>query len=158
MGLLGATITRKFTEDNVNLEELEIYLKEKLGDKIKVKFVKKANAAQRMLGGKDSDTIRIENNAYHLFYISTEAVVAGEFGDIDVNNATKIYIDKTELKGFLGIVYSNFGFIGTLIIDLIYGKATEFYKDLDNALASKYKIRRVQIETGINGLKVKEIV
>ena len=50
MGLLDKNITITFLEGKVPLEDLFELLKEKLGSKYEVKFLKKGNTAAQFLG------------------------------------------------------------------------------------------------------------
>lgn len=50
MGLLDKNITITFLEGKVSLEDLFELLKEKLGNKYEVKFLKKGSAAAQFLG------------------------------------------------------------------------------------------------------------
>ena len=58
MGLLDRNITITFLEGKVSLEDLFELLKEKLGNKYEVKFLKKGSAAAQFLGtGNAEDRI-----------------------------------------------------------------------------------------------------
>lgn len=66
MGLLDKNITITFLEGKVSLEDLFELLKEKLGNKYEVKFLKKGSAAAQFLGtGNAEDRIFVAKNAYH---------------------------------------------------------------------------------------------
>ena len=66
MGLLDKNITITFLEGKVPLQDLFEVIKEKLGDKYKVEFIKKGNAAAQFLGTSASeDRIFVAKNAYH---------------------------------------------------------------------------------------------
>ena len=64
MGLLDKNITITFLEGKVPLEDLFELLKEKLGSKYEVKFLKKGSTAAQLLGtGSANDRIFIAKNA-----------------------------------------------------------------------------------------------
>ena len=66
MGLLDKNITITFLEGKVSLEDLFELLKEKLGNKYEVKFLKKGSAAAQFFGtGNAEDRIFVAKNAYH---------------------------------------------------------------------------------------------
>ena len=66
MGLLDKNITITFLEGKVSLEDLFELLKEKLGNKYEVKFLKKGSAAAQFLGtGNAEDRIFVAKNAHH---------------------------------------------------------------------------------------------
>ena len=73
MGLLDKNITITYLEGKVPLEDLFELLKEKLGSKYEVKFLKKGNTAAQFLGtGSANDRIFIAKNAYHRTLITTK--------------------------------------------------------------------------------------
>lgn len=54
MGLLDNNITFSYLEGKVPLEDLFEVIKQKLGDKYKVEFIKKGNVASQVLGTSSS--------------------------------------------------------------------------------------------------------
>lgn len=64
MGLLDNNITFSYLEGKVPLEDLFEVIKQKLGDKYKVEFIKKGNVASQVLGTSSSvDRIFVAKNA-----------------------------------------------------------------------------------------------
>ena len=111
MGLLDKNITITFLEGKVSLEDLFELLKEKLGNKYEVKFLKKGSAAAQFLGtGNAEDRIFVaKKNAYHRTLITTKyAPMTNDMSRED----TYLGFDRSTMKGWLKMLYSEGGWIG----------------------------------------------
>ena len=110
MGLLDKNITITFLEGKVPLEDLFELLKEKLGSKYEVKFLKKGSTAAQFLGtGSANDRSFIAKNAYHRTLITTSyAPMTDDMSRED----TYLGFDRSTMKGWLKMLYSQGGWIG----------------------------------------------
>ena len=110
MGLLDKNITITFHEGKVSLEDLFELLKEKLGNKYEVKFLKKGSAAAQFFGtGNAEDRIFVAKNAYHRTLITTKyAPMTDDMSRED----TYLGFDRSTMKGWLKMLYSEGGWIG----------------------------------------------
>lgn len=127
MGLLDKNITITFLEGKVSLEDLFELLKEKLGNKYEVKFLKKGSAAAQFFGtGNAEDRIFVAKNAYHRTLITTKyAPMTDDMSRED----TYLGFDRSTMKGWLKMLYSEGGWIGQWIIRTIYGSNQDFDTD-----------------------------
>ena len=150
IGLLDKNITITFLEGKVPLEDLFELLKEKLGSKYEVKFLKKGNTAAQFLGtGSANDRIFIAKNAYHRTLITTSyAPMTDDMSRED----TYLGFDRSTMKGWLKMLYSEGGWIGQWIIKTIYGSNQEFDTDILDAINSKYPIQQKDQNVGISAL------
>jgi len=150
MGLLDKNITITFLEGKVPLEDLFELLKEKLGSKYEVKFLKKGNTAAQFLGtGSANDRIFIAKNAYHRTLITTKyAPMTDDMSRED----TYLGFDRSTMKGWLKMLYSEGGWIGQWIIKTIYGSNQEFDTDILDAINSKYPVQQKDQNVGISAL------
>ena len=144
MGLLDKNITITFLEGKVPLEDLFELLKEKLGSKYEVKFLKKGSTAAQFLGtGSANDRIFIAKNAYHRTLITTSYAPMTD----DMSR-----FDRSTMKGWLKMLYSQGGWIGQWIIRTIYGSNQEFDTDILDAINSKYPVQQKDQNVGISAL------
>lgn len=150
MGLLDKNITITFLEGKVPLEDSFELLKEKLGSKYEVKFLKKGNTAAQLLGtGSANDRIFIAKNAYHRTLITTSyAPMTDDMSRED----TYLGFDRSTMKGWLKMLYSQGGWIGQWIIRTIYGSNQEFDTDILDAINSKYPVQQKDQNVGISAL------
>jgi len=150
MGLLDKNITITFLEGKVSLEDLFELLKEKLGNKYEVKFLKKGSAAAQFLGtGNAEDRIFVAKNAYHRTLITTKyAPMTDDMSRED----TYLGFDRSTMKGWLKMLYSEGGWIGQWIIRTIYGSNQDFDTDILDAINSKYPVQQKDQNVGISAL------
>ena len=135
MGLLDKNITITFLEGKVPLQDLFEVIKEKLGDKYKVEFIKKGNAAAQFLGTSASeDRIFVAKNAYHRTFITVKHAPMTE--DMSRED-TYLGFDRSTMKWWLKGLYNEGGMIGRWIIQTIYGSNLDFDGDILEAINSK---------------------
>lgn len=150
MGLLDNNITLTFLEGKVPLQDLFEVIKEKLGDKYKVEFIKKGNAASQFLGTSASDDrIFVAKNAYHRTLITVKYAPMTE--DMSRED-TYLGFDRTTMKWWLKGLYNEGGMIGRWIIQTIYGSNKDFDGDILEAINSKYPIQQKDQNVGISAL------
>ena len=114
MGLLDNNITFSYLEGKVPLEDLFEVIKQKLGDKYKVEFIKKGNVASQVLGTSSSvDRIFVTKNAYHRTFITVKYAPMTE--DMSRED-TYLGFDRTTMKWWLKGLYNEGGMIGRWII------------------------------------------
>lgn len=149
-GLLDKNITITFLEGKVSLEDLFELLKEKLGNKYEVKFLKKGSAAAQFFGtGNAEDRIFVAKNAYHRTLITTKyAPMTDDMSRED----TYLGFDRSTMKGWLKMLYSEGGWIGQWIIRTIYGSNQDFDTDILDAINSKYPVQQKDQNVGISAL------
>ncbi len=155
MGLLDSKHEMTYMNGLVDLQDLHKLIDEKLGGKYMVKFLKKGNAGQQMLGGEKFDQILIAKNAYHRTLISVDQLPKQVGQEKD---ETYIHFNRATLKGWLQFLYDNTGFIGGGIINMCYGNNKEFDDDILKALQTKYEIKKREMNTGISALWKKDYV
>ena len=150
MGLLDKNITITFLEGKVSLEDLFELLKEKLGNKYEVKFLKKGSAAAQFFGtGNAEDRIFVAKNAYHHTLITTKyAPMTDDMSRED----TYLGFDRSTMKGWLKMLYSEGGWIGQWIIRTIYASNQDFDTDILDAINSKYPVQQKDQNVGISAL------
>jgi len=133
----------------ISAEDVFKTFEQKLGDKYKVTFEKKSgNAVTRAISGKSEDKVLIAKNAYHRTFV---------FVNHDtVNNETYFGFDEATVKGWLKLVGRQSGLIGHIIINLSYGKGTQFYQDVVNVIKETYKPEERTINVGLSALWKKQ--
>lgn len=139
-----------FSRRKVSLEDLFELLKEKLGNKYEVKFLKKGSAAAQFFGtGNAEDRIFVAKNAYHRTLITTKyAPMTDDMSRED----TYLGFDRSTMKGWLKMLYSEGGWIGQWIIRTIYGSNQDFDTDILDAINSKYPVQQKDQNVGISAL------
>ena len=150
MGRLDKNITITFLEGKVPLQDLFEVIKEKLGDKYKVEFIKKGNAAAQFLGTSASeDRIFVAKNAYHRTFITVKHAPMTE--DMSRED-TYLGFDRSTMKWWLKGLYNEGGMIGRWIIQTIYGSNLDFDGDILEAINSKYPVQQKDQNVGISAL------
>ena len=137
MGLLDNNITFSYLEGKVPLEDLFEVIKQKLGDKYKVEFIKKGNVAS------------VAKNAYHRTFITVKYAPMTE--DMSRED-TYLGFDRTTMKWWLKGLYNEGGMIGRWIIQTIYGSNKDFDGDILEAINSKYPIQQKEQNVGLSAL------
>lgn len=154
MGLLDRKEIFTYVEGQVSLEELYELLKEKLGSKYEVKFLKKGSGMAQFLGtGNANDRIFVAKNAYHRTFIMSNQIPGYDGSAPEVTN---LFFDRSTIKGWLKILYSQGGWIGQWIIRSIYGSNEPFDNEILLAINSKYPVKQEERNTGISALWKKD--
>ncbi len=151
MGLLNQKRTFYASFKKVSIEEVASFLEKKFEGKYKVVFKDKAGLAKQMIsGGQKEANVVVEKNSYHrirtiLHYAPANQTESGK-------DEVYFHTGRAELKGFIGFLDNEAGLIGSAIIGMFYGKATEFYDDVFNALIEEYELEEREINTGVSAL------
>ncbi len=121
-------IQQLFTKDNITIAQLEKLYKDKYGDTFKFK-------AKNM-------SLTIEKNAYHLttIYLQKNADI------------TFITFDEEDVSWWIKMLVKSFGLIGSLILGLIYGKADEFYEDVQSVIKANYSVEVEEVNVGLSAI------
>ncbi|MGB1248216.1 MAG: hypothetical protein ACPG4Z_04975 [Chitinophagales bacterium] len=127
-----------YTKDNITLSKVEALYKEKFGDKYEYTA---QEASKGMLGSKPASLLVVKN-AYHRTNVRLT----------ENEGSTFINFDDSELVWWLGILRNNLGFIGALVIDLIYGDGDGFYGEVESVIRENFNIEVEEINTGIGAL------
>lgn len=153
MGILDNKITTNYVDGIIDIEAVHKILEEKIGNKYKVKFVKKGNLAKQFLGAQNYDQIHIIKNAYHRTYISLN----------HLNKQLGIEKDETHFQfntedcaAWMSFLNRNFGLVGAGIIRLIYGSGKPFNNDILEALKASYEVKSREENYGISKLWKKD--
>lgn len=136
--------------ENPTIEELETLLKEKLGDKYTYKSTRKANSlAGKLVNSKSKDSVTVIKNAYHRTVVSVET---GDDSSLDTGKRTSVYFSEATLAGWLGLLHKEGGFIGRIIIRMIYGVSDEIYEDVEKTIKTNIKGEDETHEFGLGTL------
>ncbi|MCL5245169.1 hypothetical protein M4I21_05070 [Cellulophaga sp. 20_2_10] len=135
--------------DHPTIEDVEKLLIEKLGDKYEYKLKKEAGLAGKMMGGAGSDQITVIKNAYHRTVVGIERTSSSSAA---VPKFTTINFSEATLAGWLGFLHNQVGFIGRIIIRLIYGSDSEVYDDVRNTIKDNMNIEVEVHEAGLGAL------
>ncbi|WP_435314824.1 hypothetical protein [Cellulophaga fucicola] len=135
--------------DHPTIEDVEKVLKEKLGDKYEYKLRKKASIAGQMVGGVNYDNITVIKNAYHRTVVGLETTSSSS---PSVPKFTTINFSEATLAGWLGFLNNQVGFIGRIIIRLIYGGDSEIYDEVRETIKNNMNIEVEVHEAGLGAL------
>lgn len=136
--------------DNTSIEDLESLIKTKLGDKYTYASSRKKNSlAGKLINGSSADSITVIKNAYHRTVVSIST-----FDDptLETGKRTTIYFSEATLAGWLGVLNNNAGFLGSIIIGLIYGKSHEIYKEVENLVKTNINGEDETLDVGLGSL------
>lgn len=139
MGLLTTEVKNWVSLQKFTLKDVESFLKEKFGDKYEIKFAPKTAGMAKHLTGKTEDKLEIIKDAYHRRSLYLINVSANE----SESGKEEIFLGfaEMELKWWLRFLHRETGMIGQFIIGLIYGKAEDFYKGVEDAIEEKYEMK-----------------
>ena len=99
--------------------------------------------------GNAEDRIFVAKNAYHRTLITTKyAPMTDDMSRED----TYLGFDRSTMKGWLKMLYSEGGWIGQWIIRTIYGSNQDFDTDILDAINSKYPVQQKDQNVGISVL------
>ncbi len=133
--------------DNPTIEEIEDIIKSKLGDKYTYKSSRKKNSlAGKLINGSTKDSITVIKNAYHRYVVSVET---NKDPSSETGKTTVVYFNNQELAGWLKLLYKEAGFIGQIIIGLIYGKSNEIYDDVIKTVKTNLRGEDKTYEVGL---------
>ncbi|WP_349663291.1 hypothetical protein IZU89_11455 [Cellulophaga lytica] len=135
--------------DHPTIEDVEKVLKEKLGDKYEYKLKKKASLAVAMVGGAAQDQITVIKNAYHRTVVGLQTTSSSS---PSVPKYTTINFSEATLAGWLGFLNNQVGFIGRIVIRLIYGSDSEIYDEVRNTIKDNMNIEIEVHEAGLGAL------
>lgn len=155
MGLLDHKEVQQYIKETISLKDLHQILNERLGKTYKVKYIDKKNMALQLMGASKDDALLIEKNAYHRTYIHTEFISQQQGASTD---ETIVMFNTATLKGWLKVVHNNFGFIGAIIIRLIYGSNEAFDKDILDAIKSSYQLHEREVNIGLSAMWKKDTI
>lgn len=145
---MKVTVFRAF--DNPTIEDLETLLKEKLGDKYTYKSSRKATSlAGKIMDSRAKDSVTIIKNAYHRTVVSVET---GDDSSLETGKRTNIFFSEATLAGWLGLLHKEGGFIGRIIIRIIYGVSDEIYEDVKSTVKTNVKGENETHEVGLSTL------
>lgn len=136
--------------ENPSIEDLESLLKEKLGDKYTYKSSRKANSlAGKLVNSKSKDSVTVIKNAYHRTVVSVSTV---DDASLDTGKRTNIFFSEATLAGWLGFLHKEGGFIGRIIIRIIYGVSDEIYDEVKSTIKTNIKGADETHEVGLGAL------
>lgn len=145
---MKVTVFRAF--ENPTIEELEALLKEKLGDKYTYKSSRKATSlAGKLIDSRAKDSVTVIRNAYHRTVVSIETV---DDTSLATGKRTSVYFSEATLAGWLGFLHKEAGFIGRIIIRIIYGVSDEIYDEVKSTVKTNIKGENETHEVGLGAL------
>ncbi|WP_299117061.1 hypothetical protein [uncultured Winogradskyella sp.] len=136
--------------DHPKIEDIEKVLTDKLGDTYKYKTNKKATSlVGKMAGGSKRDSVTVIKNAYHRTVVSVET-----FNDhtSESGKRTNIYFSEDTLAGWLAFLNKEAGFLGRIIIRLIYGNGGGFYQEVEQVVKTNINGKDETVEVGLSTL------
>ncbi|SNR14210.1 hypothetical protein [Tenacibaculum jejuense] len=139
-----------YTEGDILIDQVEDILVENFGDTYKYKVNRKAKSiAGKIATGGAADHIVVIKNAYHRMVITLDKVkdprtITGEANTIVFSEAT--------VAGWLAFFNKEVGIIGHFIIRAIYGKANEFYTEVEKAVKDNIKGKEETINVGLSAI------
>lgn len=143
-------VTTYKTFENPTVEEVEKLLKSKIGDKYEVKLSKKATSvAGKLFTDSATNSVIVIKNAYHRTKVN---VVTIEDSSLETGKYTSIYYSEAKLTGWLALLHGQAGLLGKLAIRLMYGKADDFYDEVDHIIKANIKGEDETKEVGIGSL------
>lgn len=137
-------ITSYKTAEVNTIEDIERVVTNHFEDKYTYKLTKKASTAGQLIGKSQVDSFTVIKNAYH------RSVVVVDFNSKD--NSTSIRFEDYTLAGWLGFLNNQVGFIGSLIIRLIYGSGGDFYSDVENSIKTNIDGEDITLDVGLGAL------
>lgn len=133
--------------DNPTIEEIEMVIKSKLGDKYTYKSNRKTSSiAGKIFNGSSADSITVIKNAYHRTVVSVETIPDPS---LPSGKRTSIYFSEVTLAGWLGLLHKEGGFLGRMIISAIYGAKDEIYGEVEKVVKTNVNGQDETSEVGL---------
>ncbi|TSE07284.1 hypothetical protein [Aquimarina algiphila] len=132
-----------YTEEKIDIKSLNQLFENEFGDKYTYKSSNASNnAISKVVSGKSNDAFTVIKNAYHRTVISLQ----------DIDGKTYINFGEDTLEWWLNLLNNNFGFIGSLIIRLIYGDGDGFYDEIQATVKNNLQVEEQEIKVGLGAL------
>lgn len=144
MGIFETTVYHTYNQ--VDIHSLGAHFKDVFGEKYKVKVNEKHTGVKKIVTGKSMDVVLLTKNAYHRLNVS----IADSGDQLTESGKKEFYINfiQAPSKGWMNFLRKEAGFVGGLILGLIFGKADEFHSEVIEAVDKKYDLHERKVGLG----------